>query len=191
MTSTWDIIAEHFGFMLVWGDFVFIPFYFSLQTWYLVANSPVLSQNYTLLCIVCFLIGYAIFRGCNNQKDLFKMEGMKAVIWGEPVEAVNGNLLVSGFWGWARHLNYTGDLILAMVMISKNTNITHLTFISDKHVFIFQTHLFFVAILSQSYGLPCMFNFTKGAWLGYLYFLYLLILTVDRERRDNDRCAQK
>ena len=36
-----------------------------------------------------------------------------------------------------------------------------------------------------------MFEFSKGAWLGYLYFLYLLILTVDRERRDNDRCAKK
>lgn len=28
MLSTWDIIAEHFGFMLVWGDYVFIVFFF-------------------------------------------------------------------------------------------------------------------------------------------------------------------
>lgn len=28
MVSTWDIIAEHFGLMLVWGDYVFIVFAF-------------------------------------------------------------------------------------------------------------------------------------------------------------------
>ncbi|KAG5584156.1 hypothetical protein H5410_044590 [Solanum commersonii] len=31
MTSTWDIIAERLGFMLVFGDLVFIPFTFSIQ----------------------------------------------------------------------------------------------------------------------------------------------------------------
>ena len=28
MVSTWDIIAEHFGLMLIWGDYVFIVFAF-------------------------------------------------------------------------------------------------------------------------------------------------------------------
>ncbi|KAG6769705.1 hypothetical protein POTOM_025366 [Populus tomentosa] len=31
MTSTWDIIAERLGFMLVFGDLVWIPFTFSIQ----------------------------------------------------------------------------------------------------------------------------------------------------------------
>jgi delta14-sterol reductase len=31
MTSTWDIIAERLGFMLVFGDLVFIPFTFTIQ----------------------------------------------------------------------------------------------------------------------------------------------------------------
>lgn len=43
MTSTWDIVAENFGLMLVWGDFVFIPFFFSLQCFYLLEHSPSLS----------------------------------------------------------------------------------------------------------------------------------------------------
>lgn len=46
MTSTWDIIAENFGFMLVcapfsllahsgqvFGDLVFIQFFFGIQAW--------------------------------------------------------------------------------------------------------------------------------------------------------------
>jgi Ergosterol biosynthesis ERG4/ERG24 family len=32
-----------FGFMLVWGDFVFIPFVFSVQTWFLLHNADPLS----------------------------------------------------------------------------------------------------------------------------------------------------
>ncbi|KAH9738432.1 Delta(14)-sterol reductase [Citrus sinensis] len=38
MTSTWDIIAERLGFMLVFGDLVWIPFTFSIQGWWLLHN---------------------------------------------------------------------------------------------------------------------------------------------------------
>lgn len=37
-----------------------------------------------------------------------------APIWGKPPEVIGGRLLVSGYWGVARHLNYTGDLLLAL-----------------------------------------------------------------------------
>jgi delta14-sterol reductase len=32
------------------------------------------------------------------------------VIWGEKAEAVGGRLLISGWWGIGRHLNYTGEI---------------------------------------------------------------------------------
>jgi hypothetical protein len=32
--SRWDIIAERLGFMLVFGDLVFIPFTFTIQVYY-------------------------------------------------------------------------------------------------------------------------------------------------------------
>eukprot|EP00186_Timspurckia_oligopyrenoides_P002984 CAMPEP_0182449266 /NCGR_PEP_ID=MMETSP1172-20130603/32867_1 /TAXON_ID=708627 /ORGANISM="Timspurckia oligopyrenoides, Strain CCMP3278" /LENGTH=83 /DNA_ID=CAMNT_0024646459 /DNA_START=513 /DNA_END=760 /DNA_ORIENTATION=- len=35
MLFTWDIIAEKFGFMLVFGDLAFIPFAFSIQNLFL------------------------------------------------------------------------------------------------------------------------------------------------------------
>jgi Ergosterol biosynthesis ERG4/ERG24 family len=38
MVYTWDIIAEHFGFMLIWGDYVFIPFAFSIQNLFLLRD---------------------------------------------------------------------------------------------------------------------------------------------------------
>jgi delta14-sterol reductase len=32
------------------------------------------------------------------------------VIWGEKAEAIGGRLLISGWWGVGRHLNYTGEI---------------------------------------------------------------------------------
>jgi delta14-sterol reductase len=38
MLQTWDVIEEHFGFMLVWGDMVYYPFLYSIPGFFVVAN---------------------------------------------------------------------------------------------------------------------------------------------------------
>jgi delta14-sterol reductase len=68
VTSTWDIIAENFGFMLVWGDLVFIPFTFSIQAWYLIEDKTYYSTWGLMWRISLFLVGYSIFRLSNKQK---------------------------------------------------------------------------------------------------------------------------
>ena len=50
-----------------------------------------------------------MFRGANAQKWRFKQDPT-AVIWGEKAEAIGGSLLISGWWGIGRHLNYTGEI---------------------------------------------------------------------------------
>jgi delta14-sterol reductase len=60
---------------------------------------------------VLFALGFWLFRGANEQKHRFK-EDPTAVIWGRPATAIGGTLLVSGFWGIGRKLNYTGELIV-------------------------------------------------------------------------------
>lgn len=40
---------------------------------------------------------YAVFRGANKQKHMFKQDP-KVLIWGQPVKVIGGRLLVSGFW---------------------------------------------------------------------------------------------
>ncbi|KAL2633385.1 hypothetical protein R1flu_004864 [Riccia fluitans] len=112
MTSTWDIIAEHFGFMLVMGDLVWIPFTFSIQAWWLMTNLVQLTNVAAAMDVLIFLIGYTVFRGSNKQKHIFK-KNPKALIWGQPPQVVGGKLLVSGYWGIARHCNYLGDLLVA------------------------------------------------------------------------------
>ena len=103
MTSTWDIIAENFGFMLVFGDTMFIQFVFSIPSWLIfkqpLASAAVSLDNSSIVtCIATFAIGYFIFRVSNKQKHDFKAES-SCLIWGRPAKTIGGRLLVSGFWG--------------------------------------------------------------------------------------------
>lgn len=112
MTSTWDIIAERFGFMLIFGDLVFIPFTFSIQAWWLLSHTVAITPAAAVMNVLVFLCGFAVFRGANKQKHMFK-QNPKVIIWGQPAKVVGGRLLVSGFWGIARHCNYLGDILVA------------------------------------------------------------------------------
>ncbi|XLT10081.1 hypothetical protein HN51_055874 [Arachis hypogaea] len=57
MTSTWDIIAERLGFMLVFGDLMWILFTFSIQGWWLLANEVELTTAAIIVNCFVFLIG--------------------------------------------------------------------------------------------------------------------------------------
>lgn len=112
--TTWDIIAEKFGFGLVWGDHVFYPFFYSIQAHYLIEPYG-LHPLAIVGIIIVFFTGYTIFRGANNQKDEFKRIGTKAKIWGKPAQTTkDGRLLISGWWGIGRHINYCGDICMAI-----------------------------------------------------------------------------
>lgn len=113
MLTTWDIISEEFGMMLVFGDYFFIPFTFSIQGHYLLEYEDFSSAIWVLVVIGIYFIGFYIFRTSNSQKNQFKTQPSKP-IWGKSPEAVGGKLLVSGFWGYGRHMNYTGDLIMSI-----------------------------------------------------------------------------
>jgi steroid 5-alpha reductase family enzyme len=113
MLTTWDIISEEFGHMLVFGDYVFIPFVFSIQCHYLIDYPDYESSLSAIPIILIFLIGYYIFRTSNSQKNQFKKD-QNLEIWGKKPETVGGKLLISGFWGLGRHMNYTGDLIMSI-----------------------------------------------------------------------------
>jgi delta14-sterol reductase len=111
MLYTWDIVAERFGFMLVWGDLAFVPFAYSVVGWYIVDRTEPLSTFATIALPCMFLLGLWIFRGANQQKDEFKRDP-SVKIWGKKAETLGGRILVSGFWGIGRKLNYTGEILV-------------------------------------------------------------------------------
>lgn len=82
MLTTWDIISEEFGMMLVFGDYFFIPFTFSVQGHYLLKYEDFSSSIWVLVVIGIYFIGFYIFRTSNSQKNQFKTEPSKP-IWGK------------------------------------------------------------------------------------------------------------
>jgi hypothetical protein len=125
--STTDIRHEPFGFMLMWGDFGFLPWmYTNSFTMYLkcVEGGYKGDPNLDILCICLWLLAMVMFRLANLEKHNFRAyaaqhgnnpAGYK--VWGKPVTYIKtkeGSLmLTSGFWGLCRHPNYVPDLVMA------------------------------------------------------------------------------
>jgi Delta14-sterol reductase len=113
--TTWDIKHENFGWMLCWGDLVWVPFMYSLQAHYLINHVHELSIPAMVGIVALNMLGYTIFRGANLQKHKFR-QNPHGLVWGkEPqyIETSRGTLLLtSGWWGIARHSNYLGDLLM-------------------------------------------------------------------------------
>ena len=109
MVHTWDMISERFGWMLIWGDYVLVPFFYCLVGWWLVHPSDLLHPFAAAAIVLLFGFGFWLFRGANQQKHRFKRDA-DIRIWGQPARTLEGRLLISGFWGIGRHLNYTGEI---------------------------------------------------------------------------------
>jgi len=64
-------------------------------------------------------VGYAIFRGSNSQKNQFRLDpAHPSVRQLQSLPTARGTrLLISGWWGIARHINYFGDWLMAYVLI--------------------------------------------------------------------------
>ena len=61
-------------------------------------------------------LGFLIFRASNNQKNLFRRDRNHP--WVRQLKTLKTargtELIVSGWWGIARHINYFGDMLLGL-----------------------------------------------------------------------------
>lgn len=115
MLTTWDVIAERFGFMLVWGDLVLVPFFYSIGGWWLVEMREPPSVIALEAIVGLYVLGIVLLRGANYQKHRFKKDP-SALIWGRRPQTIGDKILVSGFWGIGRKLNYTGDVCVYLAI---------------------------------------------------------------------------
>ena len=115
--TTWDVRHENFGWMLCWGDLVWVPFTYTIQAYYLVTHTHDLPWWGTLGIVALNTAGYVIFRATNLQKHRFRRDP-GAPVWGKAPESIRtatgALLLASGWWGLARHVNYFGDLLMGL-----------------------------------------------------------------------------
>jgi protein-S-isoprenylcysteine O-methyltransferase Ste14 len=113
---TYDLFAEKVGFKLGWGCIAFYPYFYSIPFWS-TANLPDAHTPTPLLIlyIILFFLSWSLSRGANLQKYFFKKDPNKKFLGIRPQTISDGKrtLLVNGFWGLSRHINYLGEIGMA------------------------------------------------------------------------------
>jgi delta24(24(1))-sterol reductase len=126
---TWDMFHEKFGWMLNFWNVCGVPFLYCFQSFYVLKNQASLTDSRPDWCIwliyVILIVGYYIFDTANSQKASLKMPHLTRstfpqLPWRtipEPVRKIRtpaGDLLVDGWYAFARKMQYTGDILMAL-----------------------------------------------------------------------------
>jgi delta14-sterol reductase len=117
---TYDLFAERIGFKLGWGCLVFYPYFYAIPLWATVSLPDPGTPAWLLsVYVILFMAGWTLSRGANLQKYLFKKSPERAFLWIKPRTLTDGRnmLLVNGFWGMSRHINYLGEILMASAIV--------------------------------------------------------------------------
>jgi len=119
-TYTYDIFRERLGFKLIWGCVCFYPAFYVIGAFPLLGSpAGALSPAAAAGCVALFLAGWVLTRGANAQKFACKV-GRSSFLWGAvpmvTLPGSRGRILVSGWWGVSRHVNYAGEIIQALAL---------------------------------------------------------------------------
>lgn len=124
---TWDMFHERFGWMLNFWNIAGVPYLYCFQSFYILKNWNKIQLSVPFICGVylLLLVSYYVFDSANSQKATMKIPGMKRntfpqVPWGileQPVRMLKtpkGDLLIDGWYAFARKMQYTGDILMAL-----------------------------------------------------------------------------
>ncbi|GMI47382.1 hypothetical protein TrCOL_g3643 [Triparma columacea] len=118
-----DIQVDRAGYYLCWGCLVWVPCVYTSSSYYLSVHSPDLSPASALLI---FLLGYAsiyLNYDADYQRALFRRTGGECVINLKPPTFIRASyktregktrenlLLTSGWWGVAKHVGYSFEIL--------------------------------------------------------------------------------
>ena len=121
---TFDIFEERLGFKLIVGCLAVYPCLYPVALWGTAhLPAPDIDPAWNPLWLggaaAIFLLGWVISRGANLQKYTFKQFPDRDFLgFVKPAVITDGarKILCSGFWGKARHMNYTGEILEALGM---------------------------------------------------------------------------
>jgi len=121
---TFDIFEERVGFKLIIGCIAVYPCLYPVALWGTAGlPAPDIDPAWNPVWLggsaAIFLVGWAITRGANFQKYTFKRFPERPFLgFVKPATVTDGErtILCSGFWGAARHMNYTGEILEALGM---------------------------------------------------------------------------
>ena len=166
--TTWDVFHEKWGWMLIFWNLVGVPWVYSFNAYWLLANGPVEhSTAYMTALFVALFAAYYVWDTAQSQKNRHRMQERGELVarhafpqlpWGtlERPRVLRtqggGTLLVDGWWAWARKIHYSADIVMAL-----------------------------------TWALAC----GHRAALPFLYPAFFLVMIVHRARRDDARCRAK
>lgn len=193
--TTMDITTDGFGFMLAFGDLVWLPFIYSLQARYLAVYPLTLGISGSSGVLAVLAVGYYIFRSSNNEKNRFRNNpNDPRVAHLKYIETAAGSrLLTSGWWGTARHINYFGDWIQSWAYCLPTGIagylIQHTSMAPEKG----QSPVDGSFIGGHSKGTEVVQGQARGYGMAitYFYVVYFAVLLIHRERRDEEKCIRK
>ncbi|KKY13932.1 putative c-14 sterol reductase [Phaeomoniella chlamydospora] len=180
--TTIDVIMDGFGFMLAFGDLVWLPFIYSLQARYLAVYPVDLGPIGIAGILAVQGLGYFIFRSANNEKNRFRTNpNDPKVAHLKYIETRTGSrLITSGWWGRARHINYLGDWIMSW-SYSLPTGIAG--YLIHQTINPSTGEVSRVVEQGPARG--------WGMIATYFYILYFAVLLIHREGRDEEKCKKK
>ncbi|KAL4810699.1 ergosterol biosynthesis ERG4/ERG24 [Aspergillus unguis] len=183
LLTTMDVIMDGFGYMLSFGDLVWVPFIYNFQTRYLAMFPYELGLQGIALVMAPTAVGYMIFRGANNQKNRFRTDPndprVKDIKY---IETASGSkLMTSGWWGLARHINYLGDWLLSW-SYSLPTGISGFVILETFNPSTGELQRQAVQT-REARGWGMIFT--------YFFLIYFGVLLLHRERRDEEKCKRK
>lgn len=194
--TTMDITTDGFGFMLAFGDLVWVPFIYTLQAHYLAVYPVSLGLYGTIAILGVVTVGYYIFRSTNNEKNRFRTDpNDPRVSHLKYIETASGSkLLVSGWWGTARHINYFGDWIMAWAyclptgiagyIVQHSSEVPGSGMSAADGSYVYKGNGVTTEVVQgEAKG--------WGMIITYFYVIYFGILLIHRERRDEAKCIRK
>ncbi|KAJ9132500.1 Ergosterol biosynthesis ERG4/ERG24 family protein [Coniochaeta hoffmannii] len=185
-----DIITDGLGYMLVFGDIVWVPFLYSNQCRYLSVHPVHLGPANLAAVAAVFVTGVYIFRAANSEKYAFRTNPDQPRFRDATyLQTRRGTrLLTSGWWGMARHINYFGDWL-------QSTPFTMPTGIAGYVILPAGSALASAAVNGATMldGREVVQGAARGWGMIFTYFysLYFGFLLVHREGRDDVACSEK
>ncbi len=187
--SMMDIITDGLGFMLTFGDIVWVPFIYSTQCRYLAVYPTHLGWPGLAALSGAFAIGLYIFRASNTQKAVFRKTPNDPSVAGlSYLQTKRGTrLLTSGWWGVSRHINYFGDWMQSLPF--------SLAAGLAGYVILPSGAMAAADVLGyrMADGTEVVQSVAKGWGVIFTAFhaLYFAVLLIHREGRDDAACAEK
>lgn len=122
--NTLDITLDRGGYYICWGCLVFIPSFYTFTVYYLINVHPNLDIHNAIFILGSGLLFTYMNYDVDAQKELFKKNKEKTIINNKPVKFltvkyfknnnfIDSELLLSGYWGISRHMNYTFEILMS------------------------------------------------------------------------------